>query len=411
MAEADPVVLSPAIPCRASWRFDDAVGRVAEQACPLEIETVRLDRAHGRILAEPVRARIDSPRVDVAAMDGYAVCDDDVRAGSRFAICGNAFPGEAPQAALAAGQAVRIFTGAPLPYGCDRVVVQELADRHGDRMVVRSHPGLKRHVRRRGSDFAAGEILLEPGCALGPRALVVAAAADLARVAVWRRPRVHVMSTGDEIASPGLASLSGFDSPDSLSNAVLAMAELWGGERAGSSIVPDKAELVEAQARFALSRADVLIITGGASVGERDLSRTALVSLGLDMMFERVAIKPGKPLWYGRIGDTHILGLPGNPTAALVTARLILGPLLCGLTARPITTALRWRFAPLDAPIAAIGDRESFLCADYDGLTVRVLDRQAASSQLQLASANALVRRMPCAPSARAGEPVMILDF
>ncbi len=411
MAEADPVLLDPVIPCRATWRFDDAIGRIAEQAHPLEIETVRLDRAHGRILAEPVRARIDSPRVDVAAMDGYAICDDDVRAGSRFIVSGSAFPGEAPRAPLAARQAARIFTGAPLPHGCERVIVHEVADRHGDRMVVRSHPGLKRHVRRRGSDFAAGETLLEPGRALGPRGLLVAAAADLARVAVWRRPRVYVMSTGDEIAWPGLASLSGFDIPDSLSNAVLAMAELWGGERAGSSIVPDKAELIEAQARFALGRADVLIVTGGASVGDRDLSRMVLASLGLDMMFERVAIKPGKPVWYGRIGDTHVLGLPGNPTAAMATARLFLAPLLCGMTARPIASALGWRPAPLGVPIAATGDRETFLCADWDGVMVSPFDRQAAASQRKLAGANALVRRMRHAQSAGVGESVMMLDF
>jgi molybdopterin molybdotransferase len=410
MAETNDVILDPT-PCDAAFSFDDAIVRIARGVVPLGSEVVRLDQGHGRILAEPICARVDSPRVDVAAMDGYAVNEDDVGTLAALPVTGVALPGSAPSRLLRQGRAIRIFTGAPIPRGADRVIVQELADLRNDEVLFAANPGGKRHVRERGSDFSIGDVLLPANRALDPRALLVAAAADGSRVRVWRRPRVYIIATGDEIMWPGLAALTDVDIPDSLSNAVMALAEIWGAERTGAAIVPDRVDLIEAHARNALQCADIIIVTGGASVGERDFSRAVFIALGLKMNFAGVAIKPGKPVWHGQIGATHVLGLPGNPTAALVTARLFLAPLLCLLTGRPVANALSWRQSALGAAIAAGGDRESFLSATYEGLSVIPREQQNASSQHNLATTNALIRRLPYAPAGAIGDPVMLLDF
>jgi molybdopterin molybdotransferase len=189
------------------------------------------------------------------------------------------------------------------------------------------------------------------------------------------------------------------------------MASEWGATISGIALVPDDGAAIGAMARSAMAQADILIVTGGASVGDRDFSREALKALGIAPLFAGVAIKPGKPVWFGRAGDTNVLGLPGNPTAALVTARLFLAPLLCLLTGRPTSSALGWRLAILDAPLDAAGNRESFLCGSWDGAVVRGLDDQAASSQASLAAANVLIRRHRDAPAAQPGDAAMILDF
>jgi molybdopterin molybdotransferase len=399
--------IRPAAPCRAALDFDTAITRMATVAAPLGQERVALADAAGRILAKPVLARLDSPRADLAAMDGYAVCGAQV---ARLKIVGDSFPARPFRGAIGPGEAVRIFTGAPMPDGADRVIVQELAVRHGDEVAIPAAEG-RRHVRPRGSDFAASQALLPVGRRLDARAMLVAAAADAATLTVWRQPRVFILATGDELSTPGLAGGGALSIPDSTSLAIAALAIEWGATISGMALVPDDIDTIEAQARTAMARADILVVTGGASVGDRDFSREALGALGLDRVFAGVAIKPGKPAWYGQAGGTQVLGLPGNPTAALVTARLFLAPLLCLLTGRPANAALGWRPAALGAPLGDTGNRESFLCGDWNGSAVRALDRQAASSQASLAISNVLIRRARDAAAEPTGASAMILDF
>ena len=387
--------------------FDEAVRRVAEVARPLGREWVPIADAAGRVLAAPVVAGIDSPPADGSAMDGYAVRDADLPGSLR--LIGESFAGGGFGGALAPGTCVRIFTGAPVPAGADRVVVQEVAVRDGDRVTIADLPGPARHIRMRGSDFRAGDVLLEAGRRLDPRALVAATGADLAEVETWRRPTVLVLATGDELASPGEARDRPGAIPDSVSAGVAALAELWGGRTLGTRRLADDLPAMERAAGEALEQADLLVVTGGASVGEKDHAKAMLAPHGLDLVFSRVAIKPGKPAWLGRAGGRLVLGLPGNPTSAMVTARLLLAPLVAGLAGRG--GALEWRSLPLAEPLPACGDRETFHRARLTEAGAVPLANQDSSAQRALAEADLLLRSRPDDPPRPAGQEVEALDF
>ncbi|MBI1197928.1 MAG: molybdopterin molybdenumtransferase MoeA [Phenylobacterium sp.] len=391
--------------------FEDACRRTADLARPLPGEVLPLADAAGRVLAAPVVARRTAPAHDTSAMDGYAVRSADVETGSaRLRIIAEAFAGDALRPApLASGDCVRIFTGAPVPPGTDRVVIQEIVRREGDIAVLERPLGGALHIRQAGSDFRLGDVLLEAGAVLTPQAIVAAAAADLDRVEVVARPRVSILSTGDELAEPGQAAARPGAIPDSVSLGVAAIAAAWGATVSARRRVADDVKQLEVAARAALEEADVVVITGGASVGERDFAKSAFEPLGLEMVFAKVAIKPGKPVWLGRVGDKIVLGLPGNPTAALVTARLFLAPLLAGLGGRRPDAALEWRCDQLTAPIQACADRETFCrgSASPDGVTP--LDNQDSASQRTLAWANVLIRQRPGV--SRSGVQVATLLF
>ena len=379
---------------------------------PLGSERVTLANAANRVLAEAVIATKASPTRNLAAMDGYAIRNAPAGAGTiSLRVVGQAAPACPYPGPIAAGDAVRIFTGAVVPEGADRVVPQELASCSGSHVAVPTRAGAARHVRERGSDFAAGTLLLPAGRLLDPRALLTAGAADAATLCVRRKPRFFTLATGDEVRRAGSEAPSVHSIPDSVSPAVVALGEAWGAESVGSAIVPDRIESIEQAACAAMRHADVLILTGGASVGDRDFSKAALASLGLSLVFSKVAMKPGKPIWYGRVKGVHVLGLPGNPTAALVTARLFLVPLLCGLLGRPANAALPWRPLALATPLAAGGDRETFLCGVAEGGTVRPIDRQDASGQASIAMANALIRGPANGPPRAMGGLAMVVDF
>jgi molybdopterin molybdotransferase len=392
--------------------FDEAVGLVARAATPLGIERVPLEQARGRVLAAPVVARVDAPPADVSAMDGYAVRDGDI-AGlpARLSIVGESFPGRGCGKTLGAGECVRIFTGGPVPQGADRIVIQEEVRREGDAAIIDGPVDGPRHIRKRGLDFAAGDRLLEPGRVLDARALVAAAGADLAEVEVWRRPKVFILVTGDELADPGRAGDVPGAIPESISLGVAALAEDWGAEVVGRRrLRDDLAPMIEAAGQT-LDAADLVVVTGGASVGERDFAKAMFEPAGLDLLFSTVAIKPGKPVWLGRVRGRLVLGLPGNPTSALVTARLLLAPLLAGLTGRAPAEALRWRQAELAAVIEACGRRETFVRARLVEGRAAPLTNQDSSAQRTLAAADVLIRRRPGAPAVEAGEEVEVLDF
>lgn len=387
--------------------FDEAFRLVAAAARPLGGEAVPLAEASGRVLAAPVTARVDSPPADCSAMDGYAVREADLPGTLR--LVGESFPGGGFGGAIGPGSCVHIFTGAPVPAGADRIVIQEVAARMDDRVTIAGLPGPERFIRRHGSDFRKGDLLLEAGRRLDPKALVAAAAADLGEVTAWRRPAVIVLGTGDELVPPGQAGGRPGAIPDSLSLGLAALVEQWGGRSAGSRLVGDDLETLERVAAGAAGEADLVVVTGGASVGERDHARAMFAPHGLDLIFSKVAMRPGKPVWLGRVGKTLVLGLPGNPTSAMVTARLLLAPLVAGLAGRSAT--LEWRPLALGAPIPACGDRETFHRARLrDGHAVPIAN-QDSGAQKALAEADLLLRSRPGDPARAAGQEIEALDF
>jgi len=386
--------------------FDEAAFLVAAAATPLGRERVPLAEAKGRVLAAPVVAAVDAPPADVSAMDGYAVRDADLP--GRLRVAGESFPGRPCEAPLAPGRCVRIFTGAPVPEGADRVVIQEEVQRE-DGTAVFGAPGPARHIRKSGSDFARGTVLLEAGRLLDPRALVAAAGADQAEVETWRRPLLAIIGTGDELVEPGDAAETPGAIPESVSLGIAAFAEIWGAEIVARKRLPDALPLLEREAAEALQLADLVVVTGGASVGEHDHAKAMFAPWGLDLIFSKVAIKPGKPVWLGRAGGRLVMGLPGNPNSALVTARLLLAPLIHGLTGRP--PALLWRQAKLAEDLPATGNRETFTRAAAAGEAVRPLVNQDSGALSTLAAADLLIRRAAGAPAAAAGARVDIIDF
>jgi len=391
--------------------FDDAQAILASAARPIGTEVVKLEQAAGRVLAADAIAAIDSPRADVSAMDGYAVREADLaHAPARLLVSGESFPGQLPPP-IASGECVRIFTGAPVPEGADCVVIQEIVRREGEWAIFEREPGPARHIRSRGSDFRSGERLLAAGTLLDARTIVAAAGADVASVEVFRRPSFAIVATGDELAQPGSARDTPGAIPDSVSLGVAALAEQWGGEWVARSRVGDNREQLEAAGREALGAADLVIVTGGASVGEKDFAKAMFESAGLELLFSKVRIKPGKPVWLGRAQGKFVLGLPGNPTSALVTARLFLAPLLSGLTGRDPAASLHWRKAPLASPLPPSGDRETFARAYWAGDLVQPLSDQDSGAQRALAMAELLVRRTANAPAAATGDSVEVLTF
>ncbi|MDJ1637964.1 molybdopterin molybdotransferase MoeA [Agrobacterium rhizogenes] len=400
------------IPCAAPHTLDEAHAILRSQAEPLASQEIPIGDAGFRVLAEAVRARVDSPREDVAAMDGFAVEDRAVQANRRdFRLVGASYPGDAAPPALGPETTVRIMTGAPMPRCKDRVIPFELTgERDGIIRIVGPVPTAL-HVRLKGSGFHVGQVLLDPGTQLDPPRLLVAAASDQPTMHVYKRPRLRVITSGDELAPAGAAASTDRRIPDSLTLPLQLMAKQWGADTAGAALLSDDAEAIRTAVALACLDTDVLVIAGGASHGDRDLARPALKMLGLELKFAGVAMKPGKPVWYGRLYGKHVLGLPGNPSAAMTVARLFLAPLLCALSGRGFDTALDWRELPLAASVAVADAREMFLYARRTGNHANIIPRQSASAQLPLVNAEMLVRRPAGGPALPANSLVPVLDF
>ena len=392
--------------------FDDAIALTLNLAQPLGPETIPIDTAAGRILATSLTARGDSPRAAVSAMDGYAVRSADLGgAQTRLKLIGQSFPGAGFDGTVGAGQAVRIFTGAPIPAGSDRVVIQEVVRRDGDEAVTDADGAGPDHIRAQGSDFRTGDVLLDAGRRLDPRAMVAAGGADRAEIEVFRRPRVIVIGTGDELMPPGSAHLTRFGIPESVSLGVAALATEWGGVCLHRLRVTDDLATLKAAARDALDAADVVVVTGGASLGDRDFARAMFEVCGLELVFSRVDIRPGKPMWLGKALGRLVLGVPGNPTSALMIARLFLAPLLAGLAGEDPARALTTLQVRLASDLPATGDRETFHRARWAGTGVAPFDSQDFGSQNTLAHVDVLIRRGAGAPGLEAGEEVQVIEF
>ena len=389
-----------------------------EDVAPLPTESVSIDRCGGRILATDVHAERAQPPSPVSAMDGYAIRLADAAPGAELNVIGDA-PAGAPFAGrLGPGEAIRIATGGVLPQGTDHVVIQEHVERLGDhiRIVEWEAATPPSYVRLAGCDFVAGELLARSGEVITPALHALLAAANLASVHVSVRPRVAILPNGDELCEPG-ACLAPGQIVNSASYALADLITMWGGHAVRLPILPDDPAASEEMMRTLDLDVDVLVTIGGASVGDRDILRPLLVKLGAELLFERIAVQPGKPTWNARFPDGRIvLGLPGNPASAVVCAQLLLKPLLYRLTGRGMDEATAMVSARLDEALDANGQRETFLRAqlsvDCEGsVRASALPRQDSSLVTILASANALIRRIPHAPPAAVDELVEVLPI
>jgi molybdopterin molybdotransferase len=391
--------------------YDEALARLLAGVGTTATEDLALERAADRVLASAVIAARTSPATDQSAMDGYAVWQGDLHLSQRLAVQGVAYPGTPFLGQVADDACLRVFTGAPLPPGAERVVVQENVERDGDVAILRNLPSDQRFIRRKGADFVAGARLLDVGQRMHPRALLVAAAADVATLSVYGRPRVALLATGDELAEPGDPERSALAIPDSLSSALPPCIERWGGALVVRTRAGDAVEALRQAATASLEAADIVVVTGGASVGEKDYARAVFDALGVAPTFARVAMMPGKPVWSGRLGEKIVLGLPGNPASAMVTARLFLAPLLARLAGADPADVLRWEQRPLLNDLPTAGDRETFVRAVREPAGVRAIPVQDSGMQHALLAADVLIRRAPAAPSVSAGATVEVLDF
>lgn len=393
----------------------EALARVLKDAAPLSAETVPLDDALGRVLTQDVAALRTQPPDPVSAMDGYAVRGADVtHAPAKLTVIGEVAAGHPFQGRIGSGEAARIFTGGVMPEGADTVVIQEHTVREGNAVVVQKPVALGRNVRRRGLDFTQGQILLEKGHRLTGRDLMLAAAMNHPAVPVYRRPRVAVLGTGDELVPPGSATRPG-EIVFSNGFALSALARNEGAEVHDLGIANDDiADIASAVRRASQGHADVLVITGGASVGEHDLVRQALAAEGLDLSFWRVALRPGRPVMHGRLGAMQVLGVPGNPVSSYVCSFLFLVPLIRQLAGRTDIEA-RQESARLGCDLPENDERQDYLRArltDNGGdIIATPLSAQDSSQMALLAKADCLLIREPHAPFAAAGSSCVILKL
>lgn len=368
--------------------FETALKLLLSQAQSLEAERVPLDEACERILASDLKALRASPAASVSAMDGYAILDQDL--GATLSVAGESFAGSSIPPMLTAGTCMRVFTGAPVPPNADRVVVQEMVVKRPEGAAMPLARPRGDHIRRAGSDFTPGEILLARGAALTPQAMVAAAAADHDRVEVVRRPRVAILGTGDELRPPG-APGGALSVPDSVTYGVMGLVQRYGGDVCMRSRLPDRPDILRQAAVEAAATSDVIVVTGGASVGERDFAKSMFDDLGMEILFSKVAIKPGKPVWLGRVRNALVVGLPGNPTSAMVTARLFLAPLIAGLAGRDPRCALDWQAAVLDGETPERGERDLFLRATRRSGRLQLAGNQDSGAQKTLGQSEVLV--------------------
>ncbi len=396
---------------------EEALRRVLASAqTPLEEEKVALEKAYGRVLARDLKALRTQPPFPNSAMDGYALRAADTASPATLKVIGESAAGRAFAGALGPGEAVRIFTGAPMPDGADAVAIQEDVEREGERVRLSAPASERDNLRPAGMDFQAGEPLLSAGRRLTPRDVALAAAANHAALGVRRRARVAILATGDELVAPG-GALGPAQIIASNNFAVAGVVEACGGVAIDLGIAVDELGALNtalAQARDA--EADVLVTLGGASVGDYDLVQQALVSAGMELGFWRIAMRPGKPLMHGNLGPLRILGLPGNPTSSMVCAILFLRPLLGALHGEIGAGADLSQSARLAVDLRANGVRQdymrAFLSRDAEGvlLATPVAD-QDSSLVKTMARADGLIVRPPHAPPAKAGAACRVIPF
>ncbi|WP_417257600.1 molybdopterin molybdotransferase MoeA [Celeribacter sp.] len=380
----------------------DALGEVFALCAPIGTETVKLRHAAGRVLAVPATARRDQPPFASSAMDGYAVRDADAGQGAQFSVIGEAAAGHAFDGPIGKGQAVRIFTGAPVPADTDRVIIQEDVTRTGDTITQNVPSADSRNIRPLGGDFKSGDSVDAPH-RLTAQDVTLLAAMNVAEVEVARKPTVALIATGDELVMPG-------ETPNpsqiiaSNSFGLAAMIEAAGGIARMLPIARDTESALRQSFELAQG-ADVIVTIGGASVGDHDIVGKVAADLGLARAFYKVAMRPGKPLMAGRLNDALMIGLPGNPVSSMITAQLFLIPALHALMGLPAAPVPR-RKTTLLTDVSANGPREHYMRARLTDDGITPFERQDSSLMSILSTANALLVRAPDAPAAAHGETV-----
>ncbi len=376
---------------------EQALGLIAEHGARrvTGLESVPLAAALGRRLAEPVLARVSQPPAAVSAMDGYAVRFADMKLGASLRVVGESRAGTPFGGQVASGEAVRIFTGAHVPPGADHVLIQEDARREGDAVAVSFEQPQAANIRRAGRDFSAGDTLVPSGLMVGEGAISLAAAGNNPRLIVAKAPRIGVLANGDELVAAGDDLVLG-QIVNSIQPALLALIRRWGAVALDLGLSRDTEEDVRGRLN---APCDVIVSIGGASVGDYDIVRTAFAAEGFVPVFEKVAVKPGKPTWFSSGKAALALGLPGNPAAAMVTAQLFLRPLIDALTggapeAGPISRAATATALP------AAGNREEYLRAvvsiGLDGVVRRSQLSSLLSGELWMIVESIVLKLMPC---------------
>jgi molybdopterin molybdotransferase len=391
---------------------EDAVARVTAAFSVLDVERAALSDADGRVLAADAIARFDQPPFPVSAMDGYAVRATDVaNPPVTLKLIGAAPAGHPFGGSVGAGEALRLFTGSVVPQGADAIVIQENAEPHAGAVTVGASAPTGKHIRPAGLDFRTGEMLIAAGTRLEARHLALLAAADIAQVEVRRKPRVLIAATGDELSLPGEPRKPGGIVASSLYS-LPALVARWGGQSRSLGILPDRAESIAAIADHALN-ADIVVTLGGASVGDHDLVQSALGPKGFVLDFWKIAMRPGKPLIFGNLGDTPLVGLPGNPVSSYVCALLFLRPAIATMLGTSVEQET------MQARLASAMQRND---NRQDYVRARLFQRdgewwadpfpvQDSSMQRVLADAGALIVRAPHAPAAPAGETVTVIPL
>jgi molybdopterin molybdotransferase len=392
---------------------EEAVARVVAAFALLDGERVNVAQAAERVLAEDAIARVTQPPASVSAMDGYAVRASEVSSAPvELSIVGASPAGHPYGGPVGRGEAVRIFTGGVVPEGADTIVIQEDADLLGSNVRIHSPAKPGRHIRTKGLDFVKGDVLLRTGRHLTARDVGLIAAGDLAQVSVRRKPSVLIAATGDELSRPGeprkpggIVASSGY--------AISALVQKWGGKPHDLGILPDREDSIATIADHA-GEADLIITLGGASVGDHDLVQRALGPKGFELDFWKIAMRPGKPLIFGRLAGTPLLGLPGNPVSAFVCALLFVKPAIAAMLGNPTRT--EDSVARLACAMPANDTRQDYvrsrLTRRNGDLWAERLAVQDSSMQKALAESDALIVRRPHAPAAEIGEsvPVILLD-
>jgi molybdopterin molybdotransferase len=392
----------------------EARERITAAFTPLASETIAVTQAVGRVLARDLTARRTQPPTAVSAMDGYAVRAADVaKVPVELALVGEAPAGGAYEGTVGAGEAVRIFTGGPVPAGADAIVIQEDTARDGDSVNGKESAPKGKHIREAGIDFCEGDVMITAGRRLTARDIGLAAAMNHPWVDVARKPRIALLATGDEVVRPG-DPIGPNQIVSSNGPALAALINERGGIAIDLGIAPDDESSIRALAEGARG-ADALATMGGVSVGDRDLVRAVLGDAGLEVDFWRIAMKPGKPLMFGHMGVTPVIGLPGNPVSSLVCAILFLGPAIDRMLGAT-DSALPLARARLASPLAANNFREDYIRAelseDDDGTPIATpFAVQDSSMMSALARADCLVLRPPDAPAAKAGDWIEVITL
>ncbi len=390
---------------------DEARSRIVAAFRPVESESVAIAEADGRVLDGDVRAKVSQPPFPVSAMDGYAVRFEDAQEPTTLRIVGTSPAGNPYHGKVGKGEAVRIFTGGVVPEGADAIVIQENTHATANDVTLKEAAQKHRHIRGAGLDFKAGDVLASAGKRLGPRDLSLLAAGDVAKVEVRRRPRVAFVATGDELSRPGQARKPGGIVASS-GYGLSALIARWGGEPLHLGLLPDTIEAFEDLPQRAKD-ADLLLTLGGASVGDHDLVQRALAPKGFALDFWKIAMRPGKPLIFGRLQNTPFLGLPGNPVSTLVCAILFVRPAIAAMLG--VAEDRQVVSARLARDMAANDTRQDYVRARIvvqDGeLWADPFDVQDSSMQAVFAAADALILRVPNAPAAKAGDRVEVLSL